>query len=205
MNSSISDGQDCPPESPSPTLSNQNQARVGLNYVQNMETTLCISAGQSSGLLAAMENADSVTWPDPIRQASYDQAKVDWKLWKEKLPRFHAQLANYLHIVQAEQHQWRHSSPAVCHHQRGFLHIFDVNCICCTVNVDRHNSESDLKDYWDSLAAWSWAKFRFSNQGKFGNGQPSNLKYHDGLSTEARRYTMRSLISTWIGGCTIKT
>ena len=70
-----------------------------------METALCISADQSSGLLAAMENADSVTWPDPIRQASYDQAKVDWKLWKEKLPRFHAQLANYLHIVQAEQRQ----------------------------------------------------------------------------------------------------
>ena len=80
MNSSIADGQDCPDgdESPSPTLStchrngvpgpqpcNQKQARKGLNYVPVMEMALRLSAGPRSDLLAAMENADSATGPDP--------------------------------------------------------------------------------------------------------------------------------------------
>ena len=83
MNSSIPDGQDGPDgdrdhttESPSLTLSNchsegvpgnQNQARGGLNYVPNMEMALPFSAGPRSDLLAAMENADRATGPDPMR------------------------------------------------------------------------------------------------------------------------------------------
>ena len=78
MNSNIPDGEECPnrdhltAESPSPTLSNQNQGlplpgKGGLNYVPNMEMALRLSSDLRSDLLAAMKNADSASAPDPMR------------------------------------------------------------------------------------------------------------------------------------------
>ena len=82
MNSRISaripDGQDCPyidgdhytSESPSPTLSSQNPISGGLNYVPSMAMALRLSARLRSDLLAAIQNADRATAPDPMRISS---------------------------------------------------------------------------------------------------------------------------------------
>ena len=77
-----------------------------MSWLPTIEMAVHLPTVQRSDLLAAMENADRATGPDPCAYQSSDVlAQVGRRLWKEKLLTFHVQLANYLHGVQAEHHQ----------------------------------------------------------------------------------------------------
>ena len=94
---------------------------------------LCFSQASIPTTLLPFKKGDCATGPDPMCMTNERCTRGSrLKLWKEKLLRFHPQLSNCLRIVQTKSIK---DATAYCHYQRGFLNIFNINCICCIIYI----------------------------------------------------------------------